>query len=656
MTLKTVLFFILFTPTSSLLAQNDTLINKESTVSEVTVTSSAGLRRMGGAVNGVTIGKQELFKAACCNLGESFTTNPSVDVSYSDAATGAKQIRLLGLSGTYVQMLTEQLPAFRGAALPYSLDYVPGPWMQSIQVSKGASTVKNGYESITGQIDIEYLKPNDTEHVNANLYGDTKSRFEANADANIHLSEQLSTILLAHGEKGFAHHDDNDDGFLDQPRRQQFNLQNRWKLVTDTYIMHAGLSLLKEEREGGQTDHHSPLSPHLPTYTISTTTDRYEAYMKHAFILNAEHQSNLALMANGSLHLQDAQYGQKLFDNNEKTVYAQLMYETNITEQHQLSLGTSLNHYYSHQHLDEPSGHTRLIDKETTSGGYAQYTLNLEKLTLMAGLRADYSDRYHWFVTPRLHLKYAPSDLVSFRASAGKGYRTPRFYAENHYLMASSRPIVMQHQPEGFGQEKAWNYGINSGWNIPLAGQTLKLNAEYYYTHFSSQLALDYHNGTISVYNSDKGYSHTIQIDATYPVIDGLTATAAWRWNDVKTRYHGEMLERPLTSRYKGLLSLSYAPGLALWHFDATLQLNGGGRIVDDERFHSFEQLQAQITRDFPHFSVYIGGENLTNVKQKSPIRGYANPWGPDFDATLVWGPVHGPVFYAGVRLNLEKL
>jgi len=609
---------------------------------------------MGGAVNGVTIGRQELFKAACCNLGESFTTNPSVDVSYSDAATGAKQIKLLGLSGTYVQMLAEQLPAFRGAALPYSLDYVPGPWMQSIQVSKGASTVKNGYESMTGQIDIEYRKPNDAEQVNANLYADSKSRLEANADANVHLSEQLSTVILAHGEKGFGHHDDNGDGFLDMPRRQQFHLSNRWKLVTDRYIMHAGLNLLKEKREGGQTVAHpahvpSAALPTQPTYTIETGADRYEAYMKHALILNPERQENIALMANGSLHVQDAQYGRQLYDNNEKTLNAQLMYETNLGQAHQISLGTSLNHYHSREHL----GTRHFGEDETIGGAYAQYTLTLEQLTLMAGLRADHSSSYHWFVTPRLHLKYSPCDLVSIRMSAGKGYRSPRFYAENHYLMASSRPLMLL---DALTQEKAWNYGLNTAWNIPLCGKTLKLNAEYYFTDFDSQLVVDYHNNAIEVYNAHDGYSHTFQIDAAYPLTEGLTATAAWRWNDVRSRYHGRLMERPLTSRYKALLSLSYAPELGLWHFDTTLQLNGGGRIVGDERFHSYEQLQAQVTRDFRHLSVYVGGENLTNRRQQHPIRGYTDPWGQDFDATLVWGPVHGPIFYLGLRYNLERI
>ena len=692
-------------------AQTDS-IDSEASVREVTVTSKNSMRRIGGAVNGVSIGRQELFKAACCNLGESFTTNPSVDVSYSDAATGAKQIKLLGLSGTYVQMLTEQMPTLRSAALPYALDYVPGPWMQSIQVSKGASTVKNGYESVTGQIDVEYLKPNDVQHLGANVYGDSKGRLEANFDGNLHLSDRLSTLLLLHGENAFAHHDDNHDTFLDMPRRRQYHLANRWKLVADRYIMHAGLSLLNDYRRGGQDRHtmdgeHDHLTTFddmpgimpadMPYYEITTEARRYEAYMKHAFILNPEHQTNIALMANGALHQHDATYGLKTFGNNEKTLDAQLMLETNLTDHHQLSVGTSLSHYYSNQQLAqmfrltntyhfwtnaEQSVAQRINEHETTTGLYAQYTLNTSRFTAIAGLRADYSDAYHWFVTPRLHLKFTPSELLTLRASVGRGYRSPHFYAENHYLLASGRQLIMS---EPLRQEKAWNMGASMAWNIPVGRKTLQLNAEYYYTTFQQQTVVNYTTVPVSFpcfdinpqidlqsYYSIPGivvgnlhgrsYSHTVQVDATYPLFEGMTATAAWRWNDVKCAYHNyfsgadELLQRPLTSRYKALLSLSYAPGLALWHFDATLQLNGGGRIVGQECFHAYEQLQAQVTRDFRHLSLYVGGENLTNRRQHNPVRSGDNPWTDAFDATLVWGPVHGPLFYFGIRFNIEKI
>lgn len=627
--------------------QADTI--KTQNLNNVTITSRrASTRKMGGAVNGVMINKEELFKAACCNLGESFTTNPSVDVNYSDAATGAKQIKLLGLSGTYVQMLTENQPNFRGAAAPYALDYVPGPWMSGIQVSKGSSSVKNGYESITGQIDVEYLKPDAEEGVTLNLYGNTMSRMDANADANIHLNSQLSTELLAHYQDDFGHHDINDDGFLDQANVRQWNLQSRWHYRSHNYIFHGGIGMIKEKREGGQTEHTSHAS-HL--YKIDIETDRYEGYMKHAFIINPEHGTNIALMTNLSMHQLDADYGHKQYYVNQKNVYAQLLFETNFTKQHSLSAGLSLNHDYLTK--DE---------KETTPGIYAQYTYNLnDKVVVMAGVRADHSSRYGTFVTPRFHLKLTPNEIVSLRLSVGKGYRTVWALAENNYLLASGRPLVI----DDLEQEQAWNSGISSSFYIPLFGKTLKLNAEYYHTHFNEQAVIDYDSNPTEIHitNLDgKSYSNTIQLDTTYPVVKGLELTAAWRWNDVKCTYGGKLMEKPLTSRYKGLITASYKTPLGIWQFDATLQLNGGGRMPTpvndlwDEHFHGYEQVSAQITRWFRHFSIYVGGENLTGFRQKQPIINAADPWSSTFDPTMVWGPVQGAMFYVGIRVNIGRL
>ena len=629
--------------------QTDTI--KTQNLSDVTITSRrAGTRKMGGAMNGIMINKEELFKAACCNLGESFTTNPSIDVNYSDAATGAKQIKLLGLSGTYVQMLAENLPNFRGAAAPYALDYVPGPWMSGIQVSKGASSVKNGYESITGQIDVEYLKPDDEEGATLNLYGNTKSRMDANADANIHLTDKLSSELLLHYQDDYGHHDDNNDGFLDQPNVRQWNLQNRWHYRNSNYIFHGGISVIKEKREGGQTEHTSHL------YKIGIETNRYEGYMKHAFILDPEHGTNIAVMTNLSMHQLDANYGHKHYDVNQKNAYAQLLFETNFTKQHSLSAGLSLNHDYL----------TR-DEKETTPGIYAQYTYNLnDKVVAMAGVRADHSSRYGTFMTPRFHLKLTPNEIVSLRFSVGKGYRSVWALAENNYLLASGRLLVI----DDLNQEQAWNTGISSSFYVPLFGKTLKLNAEYYHTHFNEQTVIDYDSNPTQIRITNlngQSYSNTFQIDASYPVVSGLELTVAWRWNDVKSTYGGKLMEKPLTSRYKGLVTASYKTPLGIWQFDATLQLNGGGRMPTpytladstpswDSRFSAYEQVSAQITRWFRHFSVYVGGENLTGFRQKQSIINAADPWSSTFDPTMVWGPVHGAMFYAGIRVNIGRI
>ena len=666
----------------------DTLL--QDSLADVTVrVRRPGTLRMGGAENGFNLGREELFRAACCNLGESFTTNPSVDVNYSDATTGARQIRLLGLSGTYVQMLTEQLPNFRGSSLPYALGYVPGPWMQSIQVSKGASSVRNGYESVTGQINIEYLKPEQEEGASLNVYGNTKSRVEANADANIHIKGKVNTEVLAHYEDDYARMDENHDGFVDQPSVRQVNVQNRWDYLGEKYIFHGGLGLIDEKREGGQKElqntnyelrnrlrpdvspkaiviRNSDFVIHKLPYRIQLDTRRYEAYMKHAFVLNKQHGTNIALMASGSIHQLDALFGQKTYNADERNGYLQLMFETNFTEKHNLSAGVSLNYDenncklgitdYEIRNTSSQGNPDFAIKPETTPGIYAQYTLNLsKKLTAMAGLRADHSNRYGTFVTPRIHIKYAPADLITLRLSAGKGYRSPHPLAENHYLLASGRQLVID-KPQ---QEEAWNTGLSAAFYIPLWGKTLKLNAEYYYTHFLQQTIVDYDSDPTQIRLAQldgRSYSHTFQIDLSYPIIEDMDLTLAYRLNDVKTTYGGRLLERPLQSRWKGLATVSYKPSPGLWQFDVTCQVNGSGRVpMGYEDFPVYPQLSAQVTRWFRHVSVYVGGENLTNYRQPHPIIGADDPWGTNFEPTMIWGPVHGITAYAGLRVNLGK-
>ena len=656
--------------------QPDTIADQN--LQEVRVVSrKAGVSRMAGAINGSIINKDELFKAACCNLGESFTTNPSVDVNYSDAATGAKQIKLLGLSGTYVQMMTENLPNFRGAAAPFSLGYVPGPWMQSIQVSKGASSVKAGYESITGQINVEYLKADDVPGVVANIYGDTDGKFEANATGNIHLNNKLTTELLTHYENRWGANDMNMDGFKDMPNILQYNLQNRWIYKSDHYMLRAGLSLISEHRIGGQTlkELDDDMRKNLEgkeLYGIDVKTNRYEAYMKHAFILNKEHGTNIALMATGSMHQEDALYGHKTYYVNEKNVYASLMFEHNFNKRHNLSTGLSLNHDYFGQlyRLTNEAGaaKTRDNEKETVPGVYAQYTYNLnDRLIVMAGIRADHSSEYGNFVTPRFHMKWQANDIIGFRLSAGKGYRSVHALAENNNLLASSRKLVIT---DGLKQEEAWNYGISSQMNIPLFGQTLKLNAEYYYTNFENQAVIDFDSDVheVRISNLDgKSYSHVFQVDATYPIFKGMTLTAAYRRNYVKETYDGVRMDKPLLSKYKGLVSASYKTPLGLWQFDATMQLNGGGRMPKaytlasgeqswDQTFKAYGLLSCQVTRWFRHFSVYIGGENLTGFKQKHPVVDAMNPWGNQFDTNMVWGPITGAMGYIGMRVKFGRL
>ena len=640
-------------------AQTDTTKNKTKTLEEVSIQQrkSEGVSRLGGAVNGNEIGQDELFRAACCNLGESFITNPSVDVNYNDAAVGARQIKLLGLSGQYVQMLLENLPVTLGAAMPYQLGYVPGAWMKSISVSKDASSVKNGSQSITGQINVEYLKPEDDPGLQVNLYGDSRLKTEANVMGNVHLNHHLSTEVLAHYEKDFMHMDEDGDGWNDSPAIKQWHVQNRWKYQKGHYILHAGFGYLHENREGGQMDDVS-----TNPYKVMTEANRLDAYMKHAFLLDHDHNTNLALLATGSIYNFDGTFGTKEYSDRQRSLNASLVLEHDFNDIHNLSTGLSFNADRLSEDL------TSFLDprstQEITPGAYVQYTFKPSyHLTAMGGLRVDHSSLYdRTYLTPRLHVKWVPADWMSLRASAGKGYRTPYALAENHYLLTSGRTLTVN----DLKQEEAWNSGLSMAFYIPVNDRTLTLNAEYYYTDFINQSVVDYDSDPTAITISDlngSSYSHTLQVDANYDLTEDLNLLAAFRYNKVMCTYGGKLMEKPLQSRYKGLLTLSWKPMLALWQVDVTLQLNGGGRIPDyidengtlvtGEEFSPYLQLNLQLTREFRHFSLYVGGENLTNYRQKNPVVNASNPWSSTFDPTLVWGPVHGIMAYAGIRWNI---
>lgn len=656
----------------------DSIPDMEETLGEVVVQQRRPgvLKIRGNAMNTTMLTSAELQRAACCNLGESFTTNASVDVNYSDAATGAKQIKLLGLSGTYVQMLTENIPNLRGAAAPYGLGYIAGPWMQSISVSKGASSVKNGYESVTGQINVEFLKPQLDDNVAVNGYADIFGKAEINAMGNVHLNERWSTGVLLHGENGFAMHDDNDDGFVDLPRVRQFAGMNRWAYVGDNYVFQAGARFIAENRLSGQHSHNGHVSSttgHDP-YIININTRRVEYFAKNAYIFDKENEGNVALILSGSNHHEDASYGHKFYDVYQDNYYASFMFERKWNGgKHGLSTGLSLNYDGFDQHFrfenDMAVAADRKIEREYVPGIYAQYTFSLgSQLLVMCGMRYDHSSVYGSMFTPRAHIKWNAFDgALTVFGSAGRGYRSPHPLADNHFLLASARRIVIG---SNLQQEQAMNYGGGISGFFDILSRTFNCSAEFYYTRFSHQMLVDLDTDAHAVLITDSqnrpNFSRTFQVEVSWPIIDDLLFTAAYRFTDVKVDYGHGLVVKPLTSRNKGLFSLSWTPMMGLWQLDATLALNGGGRMPRpyvtcdgawswNERYKAFPQLNAQLTRNFRHWAVYIGGENLTGFKQKNPIIDAANPWGDTFDATMVYAPIHGSMFYAGFRYTIHQ-
>lgn len=627
---------------------------------------------------------EELCKAACCNLGESFTTNASVDVAYADAVTGAKQIQLLGLTGKYVQMMTENLPNFRGVSSLYGLSYVPGPWMSAISVSKGAGSVVNGYEAIAGQISVDYKKPRDSEKFFVNGYYSSEGMIEFNANGDVLLNDKWSTALLIHGDWLTMQHDANHDGFLDMPEKTQYNVMNRWQYKTDKWNIQFGGKLLDESRLGGQHGITKGMRGRFgegQLYGIGIETRRYEGFLKLGYLMPEYANTSMALLVNYTDHDQDSWYGARDFGVRQKTVFANYIFQSIFgnNENQQYSAGVSFNHdFYDESFNDflaatQQKTATAFFDREeSVIGAFFQYTgIFWEKLTVMGGLRYDYHNLYDGFVTPRLHIAYAPNDLTMLKVSAGLGYRTANVLADNGYLLASAASmyvndrLLAEHPDElkRLDMEKARNFGVQFNRKFLLFDRLLNINLDYYRTDFLRQVVVDNETeaGKVNFYNLDgDSYSNCYQAEVKFELIPRLDVTGAYRYNDVKTTIGGRLLRAPLQSRSKGLLNLSYYTNLRKWQFDFTTQFNGPGRIPGNgidagSDFDSFRIMNAQVSKFFRKWSIYAGCENIGDFKQKNPIIAADDPWGSRFDSSKIWGPVHGRKFYVGLRFGLDR-
>jgi outer membrane receptor for ferrienterochelin and colicin len=628
---------------------------------QVVQTSPGTIKPRFTALQTERITAHELTKAACCNLSESFETNPSVDVAYSDAATGAKQIKLLGLSGNYVQMLTENIPNLRGISSLYGMGFIPGPWIESISVSKGTSSVKNGYEALTGQINVEYKKPHLSEIVHANVFASDAGRVEANITSGIRLNKDWSTGVMLHASDELMMLDENGDGYMDMPKIQQRNILNRWFFNNGDYTFQAFVKALSEKRTGGSMDQR---------YHIGIETERYEFFLKNGYVFNHDTETSVGWIVSGSWHDQHGMFGNRLYNGLQKNLYSNLIFDTKLGEHHKLSTGLSVNYDKYNELLISNVISSMLLpnyvikDDELVAGAYAEYSLHLhDKFIGLAGIRTDYSSEYGWFATPRLHLKYMPWNYLHLRTTVGKAYRSPRMLAENNNYLASNRLFYID---ENLPLEDAWNYGVSAQAYIPLLGRELSLSGEWYYTDFRKQVVIDTDQDAHKVFFyalDGKSYAHSIQFEANMEVLKGLSVTLAHRINDVKTTINGELREKPLTSRYKGMATASYTTPLKKWQFDFTTQFNGGGRLPDpdavnplwDREFSDYTIINSQLTKYFRTWSVYAGVENLTNFVQSNPIIDVANPGGANFDATNIWGPTHGRKLYVGLRWSLDR-
>ncbi|NNC84791.1 MAG: TonB-dependent receptor [Bacteroidia bacterium] len=619
-----------------------------------------------------TMNEKELQKAACCNISESFETNPSVDVSFTDAVTGTRQIQMLGLAGPYSQITRENIPSVRGLSSLYGLVYIPGAWVESIQLNKGTGSVLNGFESIAGQINVELHKPEDTDKLYLNAFLNQEGRTELNAIyAPTLKGEKWSTALFLHGNQISNRTDHNDDGFLDVPLSKHLIGLNRWKYVGDNGIrMQLGIKGTYVDNVGGQKD----FDPDDDAFSASiwgmhVNQQRFEAWSKIGKVFDGMSWKSMGLQLTAISHEHESFFGAREYDAEQQSFYSNYVYQSIIgNTNHQFKTGASFQYDKYKEVLS-----TEIFNREEmVPGAYFEYTnLVSENFTAVAGLRADYHNNYGEFFTPRLHLRYAINDGLVARASAGKGQRTANIIADNMGLLASSRVINVMGEnndnPYGLDAERAWNYGFNLVQCFKINGKEGTVSADFYRTDFINQIIIDTDRSadSVFVYNLDgESYSNSIQLQVNYEIVKRLDVRLAYRWFDVQTTYNGDLKSKPLLATHRAFANLAYETPND-WKFDYTINWRGSQRVPTTagnniqnyrpNKSPDYILMNTQVTKSWlGNFDVYVGVENILDYTQDDPIIASDEPFGSDFDASSIWGPIFGRNMYVGLRYKIN--
>ena len=659
-------------------------LEPQSALEEVVVTQKRAntMKSQWQVANLHTMSSGELLKAACCNLSESFSTNPSIDVNFSDAVTGNKQIKMLGLTSPYILMAEENIPAMRGASQAYGLSFVPGTWIESIQITKGAGSVINGYESISGQINYEIEKPINARPFFLNLYTSEDSRYELNAHTKVKLSDKWATSLLAHGNVRQRKSDHNHDGFIDNPIGNQINLLNRWQYsnAEKGWVSFVNLNYMKDERQAGQM-HYNPLTDKGTTnaWGSEVNSERFTLSNKTGYVFPDTPYKSIGLQNSFQSHRQDSYFGLNSYDIHQKSWYGNLIYNSIIgNTQHKFATGLSgtYDDYNEQLTTSALAGDFSRIDRSV--GAFFEYTYdNSSNFSFVAGIRADSHNNLGNFITPRFHLRYNPWKEATFRLSAGRGKRAANVIAENQQLLASSRQLHIIGSDGGklygLNPEIAWNYGASFLQAFKIWGKNAELSVDFYRTHFDNQVVVDLDHSPQQAlfYNLDgKSFANSLQAEVSITPAKGLDFKAAYKYYDVQTQFTKGQLEKTLTPKHRWFANIAYETAdthennHSQWKFDVTFNWLGEQRLPTtatnplpyrlSDYAPSFATLNAQITRVFSKtFEVYVGGENITNYKQANGILAADAPFGAYFDSTMQYAPAFGQMYYAGLRFKL---
>jgi len=611
-------------------------------------------------MNVEVITSADLVKDACCNLSETFENSATVDVSYSDAVSGAKEIRMLGLDGVYAQIMVENMPFIRTLGNTFGLAYIPGPWMSSIQVNKGAGSVVNGYESMSGQINVELKKPDNTERLFVNLFLNQDMRTELNLISAHSLKERLSFLTAVHGQLNWLKMDMNHDHYIDNPLIKNINFLNRltYRLKQGGMLMLAATVSLEDRRGGGMHFDFKRENTAQSNFGLRLNTQRVDVMAKTGFVLN-EH-SYLGIQYKYDFHHQQGFIGRKQYNATEHYGYFNVIFQHEWTEAHTLKMGVAMQTNYVNEHLDT----IRLHRLEVVPGMFAEGAFSFleNKVMIVGGLRVDYHNLYSVFVSPRANVKWNIIDNLSFRFSAGKGYRVATVFAENFGWLANNRQVVVQPDLQ---PEQAWNYGASLSYNYQIGFREASISTDFYRTDFQQQVVVDLEDTRrLQFYNLDgKSFANAFQVDMNFELIKRFDLKLAYKFEQTLTDYKNGRKIYPLRPQHRGLLGLSYTTPKEHWRFNTSLNWFGKTRIpttASNEpmnqrslRSKDWFQLNAQVTFVWKAWEVYIGGENLINFIQQQPIISGGEPMSAQFDASLVWGPLRGAMAYAGFRYSL---
>ncbi|MCD9563601.1 TonB-dependent receptor [Tenacibaculum maritimum] len=625
------------------------------------------------AQNVFIVNSDELLKAACCNLSESFETNPSIDVNFSDALTGTKQIQMLGLTSPYLLISQENIPSVRGASQAFGLTFTPGTWVESIQITKGAGSVVNGYESISGQINAELVKPFSDKKFFLNAYGSLNGRLELNSHFNQKIAKKWQTGIYVHGNYRGEKFDRNKDNFLDTPLARQINVMNRWQ-YTDTekgWLSFVNLRYLKDEKQMGEINF-------IPKYNrggnsvwgSEIKTKRFDASAKIGYVFPELPFQSFGFQVSYSNHEQDSYFGLRTYDIVQESVYTNLLFNSIIGDtRSKFKTGVS----FTYDKYGEKVDFTNYNRREYAIGTFFEYAYdNMDDFSFTAGIRADKHNVLGTFLTPRLHLRYIPWEKGVLRASVGRGRRSANIFAENQQLFGSSRKVNIEKSGGniyGLDPEVAWNYGISFLQGFRVFDKKGDITLDYYITSFDNRVAVDWENSQeVSFYNVRNGSTaKSFQVEINYDLLKNLALRAAYKFYDISTVYKNGRLQGPLQAKNRFFANISYEKGRKerSWKYDLTYNLIGKQRLPNTintpvaytipEYSKRYSLLNMQITRVFSKkFEVYLGGENITNYMQKNPILASEAPFGAHFDTSIVYAPVFGSSFYTGLRFKID--